>query len=80
MSMNKPRAARRLISDAVDDIIRKRFSRCETLPLFDVEPRRLQGFFEASATGVQMRIFDRVTPLQASRAITCTDTCSQASP
>ena len=42
--------------DAVDEVIRRRFRSCETMPLFADPPRpRLHGFFEPSDVGSQLR-------------------------
>jgi hypothetical protein len=50
-----PRLAR---EDAIDDLIRRRFRHCQTLPLFPATLARPAGFFELPPVGQQLRIFD----------------------
>jgi hypothetical protein len=44
--------------DAVDELIRRRFRNCRTLPLFSDQPAQRRGFFEASPIGPQRWMFD----------------------
>ena len=50
----------RRIDDPVDELIRRRFRSCESLPLFpEPAPPLTRGFFEPPDTGRQMRLLDR---------------------
>jgi hypothetical protein len=47
------------IGDAADEIIRRRFRSCVTLPLFPDPPPLPPGFFDAGEIGVQLWLLDR---------------------
>ena len=61
---NRPhsRSADRLGGDTVDELIRRRFRTCETLPLFPervsspTSARGLPGFFQDAEIGRQLRL------------------------
>jgi hypothetical protein len=53
----------RSIEPAIDELIRRRFARCQSLPLFSDPPRHLHGFFEASQVGRQLHLLESAVPL-----------------
>jgi len=60
--MNVPKRSEnwdRRIDDPVDELIRRRFRSCESLPLFpEPAPPLARGFFEPPDIGRQMRLLD----------------------
>jgi len=56
---DRGRTRRPHADDAVDEIIRRRFRSCVTLPLFPDPPPLPPGFFQASDIGRQLRLLDR---------------------
>ena len=57
--------------DAVDEMIRRRFRSCQTLPLFPEPPQLPRGFFQADDIGVQLHLLDAqpLPNLDASRGV-----------